>query len=619
MERTPYCVPILRAHRNRWVRVVSYVMARQMSKTQGVMFNEMGRRADDQPGPMLYVGTTELFVRNKIEPKVTDMLRTTPSLRDKTAWGHGSSKYVKNINGIGLKLAWAGSDAMMQGDENVLVFVDEVDLVEAERPKATEGTVVGMAEATTSTFPDSLLSLTSTPTHGRAVAYRHPNTGIWHWAIPDNIAAEVKSGIWKYWLSGTRHEWGWPCPECRAYFVPRSNLLGPRGDDVTAAEANRSGHLVCPSCGSELRDTKRSWMNDRGVMIAPGQRPIDYDDSMGCYSDGGPGPVLEVLSGDDCTQHRVAWGDAHIEPGSTDVSFWVSGIASFSTKKNWGFLASQLAKSAQRKDPQAEQAVYNIDFGEVYQRKGSAPEWEHIKTLRDEYQLGQVPRPVTTLTIGVDVQGNRLVVVVRGWAPNSDLSSWLVWRGELWGETDQLEVWHRLREEVLRAEFDGLQVSLMAVDSGYRKRDVYDFCADNMALSVPTKGRDTMDRSWYPQPIELGWDDKTTWDGLHLWHVNTDVVKSWVHSRMRRPIDQPGAWRVPDNIDDDYCKQVTAESRVVENMKPKWLVHGENHYFDAECLAYFAAEQVQILAERPDAKREDQAMPPPGSFDAEIG
>ena len=603
MTRTPYVVPIARAHAIWGLRQITYVMARQMAKTQGVIFAEIGRRLDDCPTPIMYVGTTELFIRDKVEPKIVHLLQSTPSLNRKTSWGHGSSKYSKVVAGVRLKLAWAGSDSMLKGDENCLVLVDEVDGVEAERPRASEGTVVAMAEATTSTYPDAIMSLTSTPTLGLAVAYRH-DTGLWHWAEPED-PAEIGSAIWRYWLQGSRHEWAWPCPHCQVYFIPRSMLIRPV-ENVTPLEAERAGCLVCPVCGAEIRDPKRGTMNDRGIMVAPGQRPLDYDPAWGCLTDGGPGPMIDLGAGD---IQRLPWGTAWIDPGTVKASFWVSGCATFSAKKTFGYLAAQLAEARATKDPQREQAVLNIDFGEIFQRRGDAPDWQVVHALADPgYVLGFVTAAVTTLTAGVDVSANRLIWGVRGWAPESDLTSWLIARGELWGDTDQPAVWERLAQEVLGASWDGLSVSLMAVDSGYRPEDVYAFCQKYTGQAVATKGRNLMDRPWYAAPVEVNWRGKAKPHGMYLWHLNTDVLKSWVHARVRRPIDQPGAWHLPRDIDDEYCKQIVAESRVVDlDGRPRWLKQRANHFLDVESLCYFAVCQVTVYAERPAGDNGDLA------------
>jgi phage terminase large subunit GpA-like protein len=360
-------------------------------------------------------------------------------------------------------------------------------------------------------------------------------------------------------------------------------------------------------------------MNDRGVMVAPGERPRDYDDAMGCLSEGGPGVELERYD----AKGRVAevvplgWGDPHIPAGVTHASFWVSGCASFSAKKTYGYLAAQMVQARQKRDPQAEQAVHNIDFGEVYQVRGDVPEWQTVKALTDEYELGQVPARVTTLVATVDVSADRVQYIVRGFAPDSDMSSWLIERGELWGATDQPAVWKRLEDEVLFKSWSGLRLSIMAIDSAYRTDEVYEFSMRHMGMVYPTKGRDYMDRTWYAAAVESDYRGRANPIGIYLWHINTDVTKSWVHARIRRPIDQAGAWRVPRDIDDEYCKQIVAESRMVKNNgKPEWIRHRANHFLDCEQLAYFAVSQITIHSARPGMNDDDDdVIPPPPAFD----
>src|SRR4051812_844034 len=62
-----------------------------------------------------------------------------------------------------------------------------------------------------------------------------------------------------------------------------------------------------------------------------------------------------------------------------------------------------------------------------------------VTRLRLPYQSRDAPEPVRCLTCGVDVQKNRLIYVIRGWAPRA--TSWLIQHGELWGSTDDPAVW----------------------------------------------------------------------------------------------------------------------------------------------------------------------------------
>ena len=608
LARTPYVVPILRAF-SRWevVRIV-FTMARQMAKTSGVVFNVLGHRLDDEPCPCLYVGPTEDNIRNVVEPKIQHMLEHTPSLWVKTARGQLNKKTWKLIAGVPLRLAWAGSDSQLKADSMGLAFVDEIDGIEQQAKEgAGEGNVIDMVEAICKTYPESKLGITSTPTLGHAPSRRDERTGLEHWEVSE----DVTSAVWRYWQEGSRHEWAWPCPHCLAYFVPRSVLLHPVRD-VSADEAEERGCVICPNCGSEILDRHRDWANRRGVMVAPGQRVLEYSDEWGAYGSGGPGPMVQDMETAEEPQ-RLVWGDYLPQVRSRSyASFWVSGLATFSVKTTYGYIASKLVRALASGDPERIRGTYNTDLGELYRVIGEAPDWAEVQELAYGYALGQALPRVTTLTAGVDVQANRLVYVIRGWVPERERESYLVGYGELWGDTDKAEVWGRLRDDILDTEHGGLRIARMAIDSGYRRNAVYNFASDNSPRAIACKGQATMDESFKSVPIEINYKGRKRKMGLHLWHVNSDWAKSWVHSRIGWPSDQPGAWHLPDDISEGYCKQIAAEARRVNRAgKVIWeKLRVDNHFLDAEALAYLAANTIKITKAERKAKAPLATTPP---------
>ena len=75
---------------------------------------------------------------------------------------------------------------------------------------------------------------------------------------------------------------------------------------------------------------------------------------------------------------------------------------------------------------------------------------------------------------------------------------------------------------------------------------------------------------------------------INLVWLSTDFFKSLLVSRIRTPMDQPGSFIVPDDIDEDYCKQLVSEVRVVDATtgKPQWVQRSrQNHFLDCEALA----------------------------------
>lgn len=566
--RTPYMIPISKAcSEPRYKRVIA-VMGSQMGKTAG-LFNVIGHRLDDDPAPIIYIAPTRNNIDNVIEPKLTELIKSVPSLWEKLAKGKKVTKTHKRIAGVSLRLAWAGSPTELASDSAVLVLVDEIDRM-IDDVKG-EGQVFELAEARTSTYADGKVIGTSTPTLGNVDTFVHPITGLEHWAVSDTVA----SPIWRLWQEGSRHEWAWPCPSCKQYFIPRfKQLWWP--EKSSPDQARSKARLKCPTCEFLIEDHQKSELNRRGCFVAPGQS-IDIQGNIR--------------------------GEADTQTTDT-ASFWVSGICSFSPKKTLGFLAKKFLAAVKSQEPERIQSVINTDFGECFKVGGDAPAFTIVLDRKRGYQQGQVPQGVNLLTAGVDVQKNRLVYVIRGWGKNYE--SWLIEYAELWGETDQPQVWQQL-SELSTKQWQGLSLSRIAIDSGYQTQAVYEFCRLHKHLALPTKGHDTLDKPFKKSDIDVNVRGKILKQGLQLWHFNTDHMKSWVHSRIEWPSDQKGGFWLPQDISEDYCKQLVAEQRSVKpSGKVAWIkVKQHNHYLDAESLAYLA---VRIVSSGREFVIEGQGM-----------
>ena len=232
--------------------------------------------------------------------------------------------------------------------------------------------------------------------------------------------------------------------------------------------------------------------------------------------------------------------------------------------------------------------------------------WEAIAGAREPYRLGELPSGVGAVTCGVDVQKNRLVWAVRGWGAR--MESWLLGHGELWGETDQEQVWLDLAE-LLEAVYGERRIALMLVDSGFRPGDkfrtpdhrVYEFARTHRARVRATKGHDRQDKPIAASKIDITYRGRPLKAGLHLWHLDSDHFKSWVLQRLDWPADAPGTWHISEDATDDYCQQLTAEARMVKpSGQATWIrVRRDNHYLDCEALNVAFAPRTSRTASRP--------------------
>lgn len=598
---SPYTIGPARAAVDPRVGRVAMCMPSQGGKTAGAL-NIIGHRLDDHPAKVLYIGPTRGNVTGVIQPKVDEMLRNTPTLWAKTLKGQKYTKTKMHVAGVTIRLAWAGSPTELAADDAALVLVDEIDRM--QHNIGGEGSVLEQADARHSSYVDGRTVIFSTPKEGHIETYVHPQSGIEHWQVQRQPEL-CTSQIWQIWQSGTRHEWAWPCPDCREYFVPRSKLLDIP-DGATAVSAKTEARCVCPHCGVAIYDDSRQWMLRRGVYLAPGQKAMAYrdDDAEVLVVDLTADPDGNVV-------HTVEFGSFELPAvtDSDDATFWMSGLANFSAKKGFGQLASMLVQARKTGDPEREKGVLNTAFAECYAYTTDAPDPDAVRTRCGTFAHGLLPpidEPVI-LTAGVDVQMRYLTYVVRAWVRG--LTSWLVEEGDIIGATDQPAVWRRL-SKLLRGEFsDGLTVRRACVDAGYRPANVYQFQRAHRQIVLATKGVKTQDKLFRKSMIDVDVDGRIVKQGQELWVLNSDAAKQWVHSRLTWPSDEPGAWWLPADVSETYCGEIVGEYRTVaQDGSPLWKRIGANHRLDCEALAYVAIRSLgasefanAVMESTPDA------------------
>jgi phage terminase large subunit GpA-like protein len=247
------------------------------------------------------------------------------------------------------------------------------------------------------------------------------------------------------------------------------------------------------------------------------------------------------------------------------------------------------------------QAAINTQFGELYAERGEVPEWQALVHLRGDYPSGTVPPGVVKLVLACDVQKSGIWYAVRGWGAHWE--SWLIEYGYLHGETGKPDIWRDL-SSLRHRTYDGRVIDICLIDSGYEAPMVYQFAKRHVA-TFPTKGWDKRTKPVEMSRVEVHPSGKTniSYGSVRLWNLDSDYMKSWVHTRLSWPPGQPGAWHVPQDCDAEYFQQLTNESRIISaSGRVKWRVHGPNHLLDCEALSVAGAHILNVGTLRPSLR-----------------
>lgn len=249
-------------------------------------------------------------------------------------------------------------------------------------------------------------------------------------------------------------------------------------------------------------------------------------------------------------------------------------------------------------------AWVNTRLGETFEESGDQPEWTALSARCESYPMLSVPAGGLMLTAGIDVQDNRLAVVIRAWGRNEE--SWLIYWTQIYGDPAQPSLWNEL-EALLVRPYDHesgkqMQIRCAAIDSGgHHTNTVYNFVRFKPRL-IAIKGESRTGRPILGEPskVDLNWKGQRIPGGAQLWHVGTDTAKATIYGRLKIPDPGPGFYHFPIGVGDEYFQQLTAEKLITHYVrgyaKLVWTLCGANNEaLDCEVYCYAAAIHAGII------------------------
>jgi phage terminase large subunit GpA-like protein len=259
----------------------------------------------------------------------------------------------------------------------------------------------------------------------------------------------------------------------------------------------------------------------------------------------------------------------------------------------------------------------NNTEGRPYKIKSGLPELEILAQRALDYEAFAVPLGGLLLTVGIDVQHNRLAIIVRAWGRGEE--SWLVVWGEILGNVmdqgnDPLShgVWGALTMLLtsgFRHETGGIvRVRAASIDSGDGNTSdaVYRYVRAARARGIPImaiKGSRDASAEIFTAPrqsVDTNQDNsKAAKYGLKSYPVGVSKAKDLIiGNRMQLDGDGPGRMHWYRTVRDDYLTQLTAEVKVPGRRggRQVWQkkVGARNEALDSEVYALHAARSLKV-------------------------
>lgn len=572
VDQTPHLREVIEAYSDPAIEEITVIKPTQSGFTEGLIVNAVGYHIDHDPRSLLVVipsvDEAEKWSKKKLQP----MLDATPALRGRLEEGSRKTSNTileKTFTGGSLGIVGSNSARGFRMVTVGTVFGDDVDGWDATAGKGagSEGDQVTLIRRRTDRVPDRKLVWISTPTRRTSRINR----------LYDQMERVGEFHV--------------PCPHCGEYQVLRwGDPDSPYGlkwekQKLTATYRVQVGEVVR---GDTVHRPDTAWYR----CAAHGCR-ISEDHKMDMEARG------EYLAED---------GEPVRQAGVRSVGFWLCGALTITLPgSEWPKLIREFLEV--KDHTHALQGFVNTVLAENWEERGDAPPWIRLYERREIYPIGTCPNGVHFLTIGADVQDDRIEVFVWGWG--IDKESWLVDHRVLTGDTLHAATWDQvtplLYEQWPTAQKTSLPVARFAIDTGHHQEAVIAWAlkvADRRVMLV--KGDHW--KNWTimvgsPSRSEVTLRGKRT--GLQLWPIGGALIQQETYGflGLDAPVDgqlyPPGYIHLP-MVDEEVIQQLVAEDLVTQENNHGFTVRQwvkrrhRNEAGDCRKYARAAAEQCGL-------------------------
>lgn len=296
------------------------------------------------------------------------------------------------------------------------------------------------------------------------------------------------------------------------------------------------------------------------------------------------------------------------------AGFHIWAAYSFAPGAAWGRLAQEWSDIIHSRDKQRQKTYTQQVMGETWEETGDTVEDSSLMARVEQFGTDPVPAEVLGLTVGADVQPDRIEAELVGWGVGQE--TWSLEHKIVYGDITRPEVWQEFDVWLAKqyeTEDGRILVSRVSlIDANFQATIVHNFCEGKRERGIyPCRGEPGPQRPIAGRPKRSG-TRKTL-----LVHVGTYTAKELIYGRLALDTPGPGYCHMPAGRGAEWFEQLTNEKGITKYVKGipqrQWVPKKPGARSEAlDCRVYAMAAfelwrpDLEALASNIDQIREKQ-------------
>lgn len=592
-EEAPYLVEILDTITDPYrPRKAVIIKSARVGYTEGVIGNCVGFFIDQEPTDVIVMQPSDEEAAAYSKENLDPLFLQTPALRDRLhldAYKDGRNTIAyKSFAGGSLSIIGPKGSALRRRSARI-AFSDEIDELE---DAYEQGDPLLRLDKRLDDFDDSCHVRGSTPTN------------------------KDMSRIEREYAGSDQRRYFVDCPHCST-----SQPLEWGGKE-TEHGIKWDKEVVCRSCGAESEyGDQCSECGAEALEVRHMPETAHYVCTEGCRIEEHEKRAM-VQTGE-----WIATNPEGRYPG-----WHIHALMSLFPGARWSKLVEEWIDA--QGDPEALKVFVNTVLGEVWEERDQKRVSGEGLAGRAEVYGSEVPSGVGVLVAGVDVQADRLELLIRGYGAGHE--SWDILHERIVGDPEKTTTWGRLDNLLARAYAHEsgaeMRVAACMIDSGYKTDVVYDFVRPRSSRQIWAAKGDSGAEGAPP----LKRPSRANSAKVKVWTIGTFTMKDHLFGRLS--VEKPGPryshFRQMDpdfcnGFDGEYFAQANAEKKIKKRVKGtlrwkhQWVqVRARNEFIDLQVLCDAALralgsgvwehldEFVDAMNREPEPEEEDPVTRP---------